>query len=90
VRRLVIEGFSAATGNSFCGSEGGAAFPFAARLSVLGTAMPFCPVDGRDSGDPRLDEVADVEVEGGRRVLSTSSRGKVTVVMFGTRVGRKD
>lgn len=83
MRRFVIEGFSVVScDGSLCGSAGGAAFPL--RLSVLGTAIPFCIV-GRDSGDPMTDDVADVEGDG-RGLSGRSSRCAATVVMMFARI----
>lgn len=65
VSRFVIDGFSGGgTRLDFCGSEGGAANPFAVplRLSVLGAVMPFCLgyVCGEDSTiDDACDEACD-------------------------------
>lgn len=74
VRRFVIEGFSSVAGAGFCGSAGGAV-PF--RLSVLETDMAFWAGDGRDSGDPALDEACEVEGEGRTRCAAT------VAMMFG-------
>jgi hypothetical protein len=64
VSRFVIDGFSAVAARVvFCGSEGGAACPLLARLSELGTDMPFA-LAGRDSGDPTMDDVCDAGGEG--------------------------
>jgi hypothetical protein len=79
VRRFVIEGFSAAPERNFCGSEGGAACPL--RLSVLGTAIPFCVV-GRDSGDPIADDADEVGGEGRAFSDAKESRGALTVAMM--------
>jgi len=60
VRRFVIEGFSGVgAGVAFCGSDCGAACPLLARLSELGTAMPFC-LKGREVGDGTAEGVWDV------------------------------
>jgi hypothetical protein len=59
VSRFVIDGFSAAALK--CGLEGGAACPL--RFSTLGTALPFCPVAGRDSGDPMMDDAVEAVEE---------------------------
>lgn len=79
MRRFVIEGFSAAPERNFCGSEGGAACPL--RLSVLGTAIPFCVV-GRDSGDPIADDADEVGGEGRAFSDAKESRGALTVAMM--------
>jgi hypothetical protein len=79
VRRFVIEGFSAAPGVSFCGSEGGAAWPL--RFSVLETAIPFCVV-GRLSGDPIADDADEAGGEGRAFSDAKESRGALTVAMM--------
>jgi hypothetical protein len=66
VSRFVIEGFSAGGGDTrvdLCGSEGGAACPLPLRLSVLGTAIPFC-LTVYDSGDPTADDACEGAGEG--------------------------
>jgi hypothetical protein len=82
VRRFVIEGFSDVAGLDFCGSEGGAACPLALRFSVLGTAMPFCPIDGRDSGEPMTDDVCEGAGEGWAFSATKESLGVLTVAMM--------
>jgi hypothetical protein len=82
VSRFVIDGLSAIMGAALrCGSEGGAACPL--RFSTLGTALPFCPVAGRDSGDPITDDA----VEAVGEVWGFSAMGvslcAVTVAMVG-------
>lgn len=65
VSRFVIEGFSGGGDIrvDLRGSEGGAACPLPLRLSVLGTAIPFC-LTGYDSGDPTADDVCEGAGEG--------------------------
>lgn len=81
--RFVIDGFSAGGGCTrvdFCGSEGGAALPFPLRLSVLGTAIPFC-LTGYDSGDPTMDDVCEASAEACDRSAMRDSLGALTVAI---------
>jgi hypothetical protein len=87
VRRFVIDGFSGAgAGVTFCGSVGGAACPLLARLSELGTAIPF-GLTGRVFGDPTAEGVWEVVGEGWGFSVIKASRGVLTVAMM--MVGRR-